>query len=84
MKRKIKKILLIVLLLVVLLLAVVAVLFVISAVIAGLNYASVQALIKLGNSYEKVEYENEFELLERENLLKEYPQHELIIKRLTK
>ena len=41
------------------LLAVVAAIFVISAVIAGLNYMAVQKLITQGNSYEKVEYENQ-------------------------
>ena len=41
------------------LLIVVAVVVVIAAVIAGLNYASVQTLIEQGNSYEKVEYENQ-------------------------
>ncbi|MBO7319391.1 MAG: metallophosphoesterase [Clostridia bacterium] len=41
------------------LLIVVAVVAVIAAVIAGLNYSSVQALIKQGNAYDKVEYENQ-------------------------
>ena len=41
------------------LLAVVAAIFVISAVIAGLNYMAVQKLITQGNSYERVEYENQ-------------------------
>ena len=41
------------------LLALVCVIFVIAAVVAGANYMSLQNLITLGNSYEKVEFENQ-------------------------
>ncbi len=41
------------------LLALVCVIFVIAAVIAGANYMSLQHLIALGNSYEKIEIENQ-------------------------
>ena len=41
------------------LLALVCVVIVIATVIAGVNYMMLQSLVRLGNSYDKVEYENQ-------------------------
>lgn len=47
------------------------------ATMDGTGYTLMSCMVSPGFTFE------EFELLEREELLKEYPQHELIIKRLT-
>ena len=43
----------------IILLALVCVVIVIATVIAGVNYMMLQSLVRLGNSYDKVEYENQ-------------------------
>ena len=43
----------------IILLALVCVVIVIAAVVAGVNYMMLQSLVRLGNSYDKVEYENQ-------------------------
>ena len=47
------------------------------ALMDGLGYSLVGCMVSPGFDYE------DFELLSREDLIKEYPQHEFIIKRLT-